>query len=333
MFNLLFLICFWSISIFANEIEFGYNPDLDEGERPSLILTPDADVRVARVKIEAGGKTYSFEKKGRAGEDIVFTWARNTSVTEAVAYVDVVFVDGYTSQAQVPISYSYGASIEVDLSRAKADLEKKTLTVGVNAKVEDVEMLVYGAKKKLLDQKRFSMNEGPGMVTISWDDDLKDVVLLDVTFQAGSSYAGFTYSPWFLDIPHQDILFATNSATIEKEEEWKMESTLEQLKEVLDKYGSVVPVKLYIGGCTDTVGDKSSNRALSKARARSIAKWLSSHGYDQPIFYHGFGEDWLAVPTKDGVNEPENRRVVYIVAANPPPRGSGVPQVKWKSLY
>ena len=137
---------------------------------------------------------------------------------------------------------------------------------------------------------------------------MEDVVLLDVTFQSGSSYAGFTFSPWFLDIPHQDILFATNSATIEEAEEWKLESTLEQLKDVLDKYGPVIPVKLYIGGCTDTVGDRQSNQALSKARARSIAKWLSSHGYDQPIFYHGFGEDWLAVPTKDGVNEAANRK-------------------------
>lgn len=332
MLYLLLLFCFLDRVAFSNELAFGYNPDLDEGERPTLILTPDADVRVARVRIEAGGNTFSFEKSGLAGEDIVFSWDRNLSVTEAIAYVDVVFVDGYTSQAQVPISYAYGSSLEVDLSRAKADLKKKTLQVEVNASVEDVEMLVYGAKKKLLDQKRFTLNKGPGTVEIAWDAALEDVVLLDVTFQSGSSYAGFTFSPWFLDIPHQDILFSTNSATIAEDEEWKLESTLEQLKEVLDKYGSVIPVKLYIGGCTDTVGDKQSNRALSKARARSIAKWLSGHGYDQPIFYHGFGEEWLAVPTKDGVNEAANRRVVYIVAANPPPSGSGVPQIRWKSL-
>ena len=169
MSELLFLFCFLFRSAFANEIEFGYNPDLDVGESPTLILTPDSDVRVARVRIEAGGKTYSFEKKGRAGEDLIFEWDRNPSVTEAIAYVDVVFADGYTSQAQVPISYSYGSSIEVDLSRAKADLDKKTLTVGVNAPVENVEMLVYGAKKKLFDQKSFTLHEGPGMATISWD--------------------------------------------------------------------------------------------------------------------------------------------------------------------
>ena len=192
--------------------------------------------------------------------------------------------------------------------------------------------MVYGAKKVLLDQQSYALNQGPGDVTISWDGDFTDVVLLDVTFQSGNSYAGFTYSPWYLNVPHQDILFSTNSANIEKEEEWKLESTMEQLKDVLDKYGSVVPVKLYIGGCTDTVGSRSSNKELSRARARSIAKWLRANGYDQPIFYYGFGEDWLAVQTKDGVNEAENRRVEYIVSTNPPPASTGVPQVTWKEL-
>ena len=332
-FTLLTSFILWQTPAWANNLDFGYNPDLGDNEKPALILTADAPVRVARVRIVAGGKTYKFEKKNiSAGEDMIFSWARNPKVTSAQAYVDVVYQDGYTSQAEVPISYTYGQSLEVDLSKAKADLKKKTLTVAVSERVEHAELIVYGPRKKVLDQRSMELNQGPGNLTIPWESSLKDVVLLDVTLQSGSSYAGFTYSPWFLDIPHQDILFATNSAHITKEEEWKLESTLEELKEVLDKYGSVIPVKLYIGGCTDTVGDRSSNKELSRARARSIAKWLRAHGYDQPIFYHGFGEDWLAVQTRDGVDEQENRRVVYIVSANPPPADSGVPQIKWSSL-
>ena len=323
----------WGTPSWSNNLDFGYNPDLDDNEKPSLILTPDADVRVARVRIVAGGKTYTFEEKNSpAGSDMIFSWPRNTSVTFAQAYVEVVYTDGYTSQAEVPISYSYGQSLEVDLSNAKADLKKKTLQVAVSDRVENAEIIVYGARKKVLDQQQIALNQGPGNITISWEPSLQDVVLLDVSLQSGSSYAGFTYSPWFLDIPHQDILFATNSTQIEKEEEWKLDSTLEQLKEVLDKYGSVVPVKLYIGGCTDTVGNKDSNRELSRSRARAIARWLRGHGYEQPIFYYGFGEDWLAIKTGDGVDEQENRRVVYIVAATPPPTGSGVPQVQWIPL-
>jgi outer membrane protein OmpA-like peptidoglycan-associated protein len=97
-------------------------------------------------------------------------------------------------------------------------------------------------------------------------------------------------------------------------------------------YGDLVPVKLYIAGCTDTVGDAAHNDDLSRRRARSIASWLRSHGYDQPIFYHGFGERLLAVPTGDGVDELANRRALYLVSSNPPPAGSGIPSVGWTAL-
>jgi len=332
MFSFLWFFFFASPFLFANEIDFGFNPQIEDGDKPMLILTPNSNVRLAKVRIEAGGKSYSFEKKGTAGEDMIFEWKRDTSVTEAIAHIYVVFADGYTTETQLPISYSYGGSLEVDLRNAKADHKKRTLTVSVNAKVEDVEVLAYGAKKVLLDQQSYRLDEGPGNVTLSWDGDFKDVVLLDITFRSGNAYAGFTYSPWYLNIPHQDILFATNSATIEKEEEWKLDSTMEQLTDVLDKYGSVIPIKLYIGGCTDTVGSRQNNKELSRARARAIAKWLRANGYDQPIYYYGFGEDWLAVRTKDGVDEAANRRVEYIVSTNPPPASTGIPQVVWKEL-
>ena len=100
----------------------------------------------------------------------------------------------------------------------------------------------------------------------------------------------------------------------------------------MDKYGEVVPVKLFIAGCTDRVGDAGHNKALSTARAQAIAKWLRKNGYVQPIYYYGFGEGLPAVPTADGVEEVANRRVLYIVAANPPPSSSGIPSVNWKEL-
>jgi outer membrane protein OmpA-like peptidoglycan-associated protein len=104
------------------------------------------------------------------------------------------------------------------------------------------------------------------------------------------------------------------------------------LQDVVEKYGSMVPVKLYIAGCTDTVGDAGSNAELSQRRARAIASWLRGHGYDKPIFTWGFGESLLAVQTGDNVDSAVNRRALYMVGANPPPAGSGVPAVGWRPL-
>ena len=194
------------------------------------------------------------------------------------------------------------------------------------------EVTAYGAHKVVLDQRTIQVNGGPGEVEIRWVGDPKDVVLLDVKLHGARAWTGFTYSPWMLDIPHDDVLFATGQASIPKDEEHKLASVLERLNDVIDKYGSVVPVKLYIGGCTDTVGTSASNDSLSQRRAQSIAAWFLDHGYTHPIFFHGFGERWLAVPTGDEVDSGTNRRAVYIVAANPPPQSGGIPYARWTSL-
>ena len=146
------------------------------------------------------------------------------------------------------------------------------------------------------------------------------------------AWAGFTFSPWFLEIPHEEVLFDTNDAAIHASEAPKLERTLRELEEVLHKYGDIVPVQLYIAGCTDTVGDAGSNQALSQRRAHAIASWLRESGYSHPIYYYGFGESYLAQQTGDEVDNQANRRALYYVGAVPPPPSTGVPQVGWIPL-
>ena len=193
-------------------------------------------------------------------------------------------------------------------------------------------IVAYGAHKVELDWRVVPIQAGPGTVAVPFVGNPAEVVLLDVTLKRGAAWSGFTYSPWFLNVPHEDVLFASDSAAIPPSEHYKLQSTLDQLHDLLDKYGSVVPVKLYIAGCTDTVGDAAHNKDLSLRRAQSIAGWLRARGYKQPIFYDGFGESLLAVDTGDGVDNPLNRRALYLVGANPPPAGSGVPGASWKAL-
>lgn len=322
-----------SVSAWAGDLSFGYSPAPAPGENPAFLVTPRRAAVSMRVVIDAGGQKYEFNRGGLgAGEQARFEWRRDDRVTDATAWVQVEFTDSTTEEVKVPFSWSYGAPLSVDLSKASANVDDRTLTVQVTAPVVDAEVKAYGARKALLDERRFPIGAGPGEIEVPWVGSPGDVVLLDVKLNGDSAWAGFTYSPWFLDIPHDDVLFESNSDVIRPEEEPKLQATLVQLKDVLDKYGDVVPVKLFIAGCTDTVGDRGSNRALSSRRARAIAKWLRNHGYNKPIFYHGFGEELLAVGTGDGVDEPANRRALYMVGANPPPAGSGVPAVRWTPL-
>ena len=70
---------------------------------------------------------------------------------------------------------------------------------------------------------------------------------------------------------------------------------------------------------------------LDAQRAEAIARYFKAHGVTVPIYYQGFGEDALAVPTADAVDEARNRRAVYVLA-NVPPRGAQFPRAQWKRL-
>ena len=317
----------------ADDLDFSYVPAPGPGEKPALLLTPRRAVAYLYVEIEAGGETVTYEREDLpVGKQVRFEWKRDPRVTAATALMRVEYSDGNVEQFQVPVEYSYGGSLSVDLSRASADVSARTLNVRVDNPVDKADITAYGAGRAVLDQRTVPVSGGPGDIEVPWVGDPADVVLLDVQLYSGNTWAGFTYSPWFLDVPHEDVLFDSDQADIPATETWKLEATLRELQDVLDKYGDLVPVKLYIGGCTDTVGDGAHNRDLSLRRARSIATWLRGHGYDRPIFYHGFGESWLSVQTGDGVDNAANRRAVYLVGANPPPAGSGVPAVSWSAL-
>ncbi|MED5373425.1 MAG: OmpA family protein [Myxococcota bacterium] len=317
----------------GGDLDFGYTPNPQAGEKPALFVTPARPVKELYVSCTVGGQDHEWTRTGvAAGKQQNFAWPRDTRHTHADCFVRATFADGYVSEQQLPIDYSFGGALSVDLSRAEADLKEHTLTVAVSEHVDTAEIVAYGAHKTLLDKRVIQVDSGPGDITLPWVGDPGEVVLLEVKVENSNAWAGFEFSPWFLDIPHDDVLFESNSDVIDPDQEHKLERTLKDLNEVIDKYGEIVPVKLYIAGCTDTVGDAGGNRELSRRRAKAIAKWLRAHGYSHPIYYHGFGESLLAVPTGDNVDEVRNRRALYMVGASAPGKGSGIPGVKWTAL-
>jgi len=316
-------------SAFANDLDIGYDAVISKGMSPTIYITPSADLQEIKVSIDANGQKYDFSSAGSAGEELQFSWKADPKATMVNADIYAVFADGYVAEAVMPMEFSYGAGLTIDYASVQANRSKEEISVRVSQHVQTAEIIAYGAEKKVLDEQTISVNAGPGEITLPWLGGVKDTVLIDVTVRNADSFAGFTYSPWYLDIPHQDVLFESNSYVIDASEEWKLESTLKELQEVLRKYGSVVPVKLYIAGCTDRVGDAGSNKTLSNQRAKAISDWLRGHGYDAPIYYYGFGESLLAVKTADGVEESANRRVLYIVTSDTPP---DLPSVSWRQL-
>ncbi len=317
-------------TVWANDLDIGYDAVITKGMSPTLYITPSADLKTIRVKVDSNGRAFEFSKSNiPSGQEMSFAWKADSNAVQVTADIYAVFSDGFVAEAVMPMEFSYGQGLSVDYGSVTADRQKEEITVRVSQSVDSAEIVAYGAEKVVLDRQSIILDQGPGVLTLPWIGGVSETVLIDVTLRNENSFAGFTYSPWYLDVPHQDVLFESSSHTIDESESWKLEATLTELNDVLRKYGSVVPVKLYIAGCTDTVGDSSSNQKLSSRRAKAISQWLRAHGYKAPIYYYGFGEKLQAIKTGDGVDESANRRALYIVTSDVPPE---MPSVRWIEL-
>jgi outer membrane protein OmpA-like peptidoglycan-associated protein len=167
-------------------------------------------------------------------------------------------------------------------------------------------------------------------IRVSWTQSAGTTMKLTVrAHDPDGFYFGVELYPWRVEIPHEEVNFATNSFTIDKSEEPKLDRSLQQISDAVARYGRWADIKLFIAGHTDTVGDSASNRALSLNRARAISQYFARRGVKVPILFAGFGEDALKVATPDETDEARNRRAEYIVAIEAPEARGGI---EWKRL-
>lgn len=142
--------------------------------------------------------------------------------------------------------------------------------------------------------------------------------------------------PWSVTIDHEDVNFASDSATIEPTEATKLDASVDEIKKIEQRTAKLMPLRLYIAGHTDTVGGSGRNRTLSLARAKAIAAYFRTKGIALPIAFAGFGEDVLKVKTKDNADELRNRRADYVLgpaADSPPFKGAYLKgKASWKQL-
>ena len=139
--------------------------------------------------------------------------------------------------------------------------------------------------------------------------------------------------PWFIEIKHEEVVFASNSSEIADSEVPKLAHSLAEVEKTMKRFAKFRPdMRLYVGGYTDSVGNEGSNQKLSQERARAISRWFKSKGIKIPVYYQGFGEDGQAVATEDDVDEPRNRRALYVLANSPPPTSKDIPRARWSRV-
>ena len=102
------------------------------------------------------------------------------------------------------------------------------------------------------------------------------------------------------------VLFATDKDVILKQSY----PVLEEVANVLKTATGVNRVS--IEGHTDNRGTPKHNTDLSQRRAKSVMKWLVSHGIDaKRLESHGYGQDRPVVDNDSDEHRAKNRRVEF----------------------
>jgi outer membrane protein OmpA-like peptidoglycan-associated protein len=209
--------------------------------------------------------------------------------------------------------------IRIGISEGKAELHMTSATDATDVTTHTQAFTAHDpAQPLLLNFKPIAKGTLPAKVEIRITDPTG-------TFQS------LSFSPWMITIPHEEVVFATDSAVIAPTEAPKLTTSLTLIREAMKKNPGVIP-KLFIAGHTDTVGAVPYNLSLSRKRAQAIAGWFRKNGLAIAIAFEGFGEHALRVITPDNTDEARNRRVDYILSVEEPALNATDFHPVWKPM-
>lgn len=214
--------------------------------------------------------------------------------------------------------------LELNIGEKDVDVENRTIhfSLGTVAKLAEIQVFSPDGDLLYTGGETYAQPARGTRLRVSWPD-LGDKgvnfrIELKIT-DTEDNWIGFQVIRFYLEIPHQDLAFATAKWEIAKTEEPKLVEPLQQLQAAVSKYAELMRVRIYVAGYTDTVGSRTDNQVLSDKRAQAIASYFIAHGLKGvPIFVRGFGEGAQAVKTDDNVPEARNRRAQYIISTFEP---------------
>jgi outer membrane protein OmpA-like peptidoglycan-associated protein len=301
---------------------------------PALVLTPNVDADRLDVDVACGGASANWRGGAPAGEPVRLELATTPGKHTCTGTLSATFADG--SEGDMPLKFDVEMvePMKVTVDTASVDTAARTLRLTLDRPAGKIEIKATTpeggpAGSGTLD----GQGAAPGTpLALSWDGTAEVAQLSIRAHDSDGFWAGVELFPWYYEVPHEDVIFASGQSAISPDEAPKLEGARGEIDAVVKRYGSIAQIHLYVGGYTDRVGPFDSNLILSRDRARAIARWFRDQGFSGPIYYQGFGERGLAVHTTDEQPEPANRRAVYVVAAQAPPVSDGMPGAEWKAL-
>ncbi len=321
----------------AGRLGVKINSVVSGNDMPGLTIEPAEDVKSLLVKLKrADGKTSQVGASNvAAGSTKTLPVQQEPGTFEYTGDFQVTWGNGEKSTFKMKFELTRAQKLALTIKPEDVDLDARKMAFSINNPASKAELIIYGQNGKPIKTVKRAYNKAaPGSkLSIDWPDPGDDILYMDLkVYDVANFWKGVRLTPFSISIPHDDVVFESGKWNIRESEEPKLKTTMGHIKANLEKHGTLLTLKLYIAGYTDTVGSKQSNETLSNNRARSIAAWFRKNGLKIPIYYQGFGERVLAVPTPDETDEEKNRRAIYILSSQIPGTNKTIPDSNWKPL-
>lgn len=338
------LLLFASVALPASTAEAGVyitfsrdHVQLAQKEPARFVVTFDEELYRASISVTGPNLSKRFDLKPvEPGKEYAWEWPVPVGTSTYEVKVEMVDDQANKTYQDASLQITGVPALTASIPLESVDVAGRGFDVVSSHPPSSVEIEVMGDDLRILGTSTFMVSgaEQGRPVRVTWDPTAAgNIFRIGVTVRdEWEQWTSFEIVPWTLAIPHEDVNFPTNESTILPEEAPKVDRAYVQIVDIAAKYKEWVQCHLYVAGYTDTVGDGSSNQALSEKRALALARYFQQKGLKLAIHYQGFGESVLAVETGDSVDEVLNRRALYLITAGPPPRSKDTPRAGWKRL-
>jgi len=304
-------------------------------DKPCLKLTATAEIRKLKVTVARTGKHKVFRiRRLGDGDHKTVCWREKPGQYHYQVSLEGVYRKRKRLR-QVEVNIANLPPIKMLLDKRRIDLAHRKLTFQLNHPADRAELVIRGKGGKVLARVEETFGgAAPGSpLEMSWSDPGAPIVRMDLkAYSVAGFWVGMAMTPWAIEIPHEEVAFETDKWEIPPGEGQKLDHAVKLIRKALKEHASDLVVKLYVAGFTDTQGSAAHNRTLSTNRAHAIAAYFASKGLSIPVRYRGYGEEALAVVTRDNVSEARNRRAAYVLAAQPPVFSKTITWGKWAAV-
>ena len=263
----------------GNPWSFQAPKSVKPGQAATLLVTPHVVLKSLELTLRRDGKEIAQKRwpNPRKGRALNLRWKPPIGQSDWSAQCVGTYEDGrQTSEFKFRI-LSIGP-LKIKVSKRDVHFEKGSLFIHSNQGLTHADIVGYDVSGTTLFDERVDLGGRSGRLEIRFPTDttaeLKKLELKVVDL--GHQWTSFRFVNWYLEIEQDQVEFESGKWELRPQEAMKINPVIKRIDEEIKRYqtdlgskgASLDGLKLYVAGCTDTVGGHADNFKLSKNQAR-----------------------------------------------------------------